>query len=101
MKDGKLIEKGGVTELIQRSSSGYFIMVDISRIKEGGSYDAATVKKYIRDNVEGAESQRSLKEGSLTYMVPFSKAKLSELFQFQLAFTSEFAECNCMIESAS
>merc|ERR1719499_2524807 len=101
MKDGHLIESGGVTELIQKSSNGYFIMIDVSRIAEGSGYDIKTVEKYVKDNVSGAQSQRSLKDGSLTYMVPFDMTKLSALFEFQLEFTKAFPECNCMIESAS
>jgi len=101
MKDGHLIESGTVTELIQKSSEGYFVMIDVSRIAEGSGYDVKTVETYVQDNVSGAQSQRSLKDGSLTYMVPFNDMKLSALFEFQLEFTKAFPECNCMIESAT
>merc|ERR1719350_1582074 len=96
MKDGKVIEEGGVTDLVQRSSSGYYLHADISRMKER----AEEIQSYIKNEIS-AYPQRAVKDGSLSFMVPFKNEKLSNLFAFSLEFCKRFPGATCAIESAS
>jgi len=96
MKDGKVIESGGVNDLVQRSSSGYYLHADISRMKDR----AEEIKSYINSEIT-ATPQRAVKDGSLSFLVPFDREKLSKLFAFSLEFSQKFPGANCAIESAS
>jgi len=96
MKDGKVIEGGGVTDLVQRSSSGYYLHADISRMKDR----VEEIKNYINSEIT-ATPQRAVKDGSLSFLVPFDREKLSKLFAFSLEFSQKFPGANCAIESAS
>jgi len=96
MKDGKVIEEGGVTDLVQRSSSGYYLHADISRMKER----AEEIQSYIKNEIS-AYPQRAVKDGSLSFLVPFKSEKLSNLFAFSLEFCRRFPGATCAIESAS
>jgi len=96
MKDGKVVEQGGCTELVQKMSSGYFLIIDASK---KDTDEVKQIKNVVKSNLTVLD-RSSVKEGEISYTVPFDSEKLSKIFEFALKL-QEDQEVNVMVESAS
>merc|ERR1719499_1696828 len=99
MKDGAVISAGGVTELVQDQSTGYYLLLDSSR-ELGQNDKVKEAEQFLMDSVK-AQREKAVKEGTMAFLVKFDDCKLSDLFAFALKFNEKYTNQNVMIESAS